>query len=158
MDFAITSGVVQRCPSDVPMLMRISFMLREYIYTVLYYMSTCTPVCTCTLNMMGNLYTFVLYSYLTCIHTVHVHVSTHTLDHRILSGQNTPTAVLHPSSSTSALPRGNNALTPYSLILSEKIQPLRSDSPPDQQQSPAPAGPATTLQHHRCVQATVFTL
>ena len=74
----------------------------------------------------------------------------HTLGHRILSGQNTPTAVLHPSSSTSALPRSNN-ITPYSLILSDKIQPLRSDSPPDQQQAPAPAGPATTLQQHRYV-------
>lgn len=72
----------------------------------------------------------------------------YTLDHSILSGQNTPTAVLHPSSSTSALPRSNN-ITPYSLILSDKIQPLRSDSPPDQQQAPAPAGPATTLQQHR---------
>ena len=66
----------------------------------------------------------------------------------MLSGQSTPTAVLHPSSSTSALPRSNN-ITPYSQILSDKIQPLRSDSPPDQQQAPAPAGPAVTLQQHR---------
>ena len=81
---------------------------------------------------------------------------THTLEDRILSGQNTPTAVLHPSSSTSALPRSNN-ITPYSLILSDKIQPLRSDSPPDQQQAPAPAGPANTLQQHRySAQNTVF--
>ena len=87
----------------------------------------------------------------TCTRTymrTYMYTHTHTLDHRILSGQNTPTAVLHPSSSTSALPRSNN-ITPYSLILSDKIQPLRSDSPPDQQQAPVPAGPATTLQQHR---------
>lgn len=31
MDFATTSGVVQVCPLGAPMLMRISFMLREYM-------------------------------------------------------------------------------------------------------------------------------
>ena len=49
MDIDTTSGVVQVCPSGAPMLMRTSFMLREYTCTVhVLHASQVSGMYTCT--------------------------------------------------------------------------------------------------------------